>query len=311
MSTTTLYVIKDWSEHYENNRTRELKRMLWVPIPTSLDGDGYTELVVDHPDGAAHYGIWVGCVIVASGCDPRGTLLRGTKKPFCASSLSRVLRMPEHLVSEALKRFVSIGWMETQVFDVTATCVNPAGASHLPATFPQVPALNGRDGMEGMEGRKGKASKNPTSAQGAAPLDRGSTDLDRSGSESGFDVSIVTGETLRSLDRLRAWYRHDLTRPDSIVEDSEEFFENVITAAAKAITAPSVRDEIAVFKWLVKGRNWEYLNATYEEIARAMKRKSNPRPPPSVENDEPMSLVKALADNLALKKEPKAAGQPR
>ena len=151
-----------------------------------------------------------------------------------------------------------------------------------------------------------KTSKNPTSAQGAAPLDRGSIDLDRSGSESGFDVSIVTGETLRSLDRLKAWYRHDLTRPDSIVEDSEEFWQNVITAAAKAITAPSVRDEIAVFKWLVKGRKWEYLNATYEEIAKAMKRKQNPQPTP-VESDDSNSLVKALADSLALK----AAGQPR
>lgn len=151
----TLYIIKDWNDYYENNRTRDLKRMLWVPIPTSLDGDGYTELL-DHKNGTAHYGIWVGCVIVASGCDPRGTLLRGTKKPFCASSLSRVLRMPEPLITEALKRFVSIGWMDTQVYDVQDTCDNPAGASHLPATIPHLPALSGMEGMEGRNGREGK-----------------------------------------------------------------------------------------------------------------------------------------------------------
>lgn len=209
--------------------------------------------------------------------------------------------MPEPLITEALKRFVSIGWMDTQVYDVQDTCDNPAGASHLPATIPHLPALNGMEGMEGRNGREWKETKHPTSAQGAAPLDRGSTDLDGSGSESGFDVSIVTGETLRSLDRLRAWYRHDLSRPDSIVEDSEEFWLNVQTAAAKAITAPSVRDEIAVFKWLVKGRNWDFLNATYEEIAKAMKRKQKAQPPP----DETGSLVKALAENLALKSEGK------
>ena len=156
----------------------------------------------------------------------------------------------------------------------------------------------GRDGTERDETRRDgteqNETKNPTSSNAPAQLDGC-----RSGSESGFDVSIVTGETLRSLDRLRSWFRHDLTRPDSIVEDSEEFWLNVQTAAAKAITAPSVRDEIAVFKWLVKGRRWEYLNATYEEIAKAMRRKPQPVA------DETGSLVKALAENLALKSEGK------
>ncbi len=164
----TLYIIKDWNDYYENNRTRDLKRMLWVPIPTSLDGDGYTELL-DHKNGTAHYGIWVGCVIVASGCDPRGTLLRGTKKPFCASSLSRVLRMPEPLITEALKRFVSIGWMDTQVYDVQDTCDNPAGASHLPATIPHLPALNGMEGMEGRNGREWKEGRKGSAASICRP----------------------------------------------------------------------------------------------------------------------------------------------
>jgi hypothetical protein len=54
----TFYRVKDWSKIYENNRTRELKRMDWVPIPNKMDGDGFTELV-DHPNGAAHLGAWL------------------------------------------------------------------------------------------------------------------------------------------------------------------------------------------------------------------------------------------------------------
>lgn len=145
-----LYRIKGWSDCYENNRTRELKTMQWVPIPARLDGDGYTELL-DHKNGAAHYGIWVGCVIVASRCDPRGTLLRDTKKPFCESSLSRVLRIPSSLIGEALNRFVSIGWLETEHYTDTQV----AATSHEGATIPQDVATISHEGaLNGKKERK-------------------------------------------------------------------------------------------------------------------------------------------------------------
>ncbi len=57
--------IRDWSKLYENNRTRELKRLDWVPVPNRLDGDGYTELL-DHPDGGLHYAAWIVMVQIAS-----------------------------------------------------------------------------------------------------------------------------------------------------------------------------------------------------------------------------------------------------
>jgi len=69
-------IIKNWDKHFENNRTRDLKQMRWVPFPNSHDGDGYTELV-EHKNGPAHLGCWVAIVQVASKCDTRGTLLRG------------------------------------------------------------------------------------------------------------------------------------------------------------------------------------------------------------------------------------------
>lgn len=59
--------IVDWGKHYENHRTRELKRMEWVPLPNRQDGDGYTTLL-DHPNGAAHFGAWCALVQVAARC---------------------------------------------------------------------------------------------------------------------------------------------------------------------------------------------------------------------------------------------------
>ena len=104
------YEIVDWGKHYENNRTRELKHMAWVPIPNKQDGDGYTELL-DHPNGAAHFGAWNALLQVASKCDPRGTLLRDSGYPHDTASLARMTRIPEKVWNEVLPRLASIGWI--------------------------------------------------------------------------------------------------------------------------------------------------------------------------------------------------------
>lgn len=93
--------------------------------------------------------------------------------------------------------------------------------------------------------------------------------------ESGFDVSIVTEETLRNAARLRLWFDHDKTRRDSMVEDSEAFLLNVQAAAVKAVDAKARKkcdDPIALFKWIVRRRKWEFIRASDEEAARLLRR---------------------------------------
>lgn len=107
----TAYRIRDWSKHFENNRTRELKELRFVILPNKHDGDGYTELL-DHPNGAAHYGAWVAMVQVASKCDVRGTLMRDGDRPHDPASLSRLTRLPEKVFKEAIPRLVQVGWIE-------------------------------------------------------------------------------------------------------------------------------------------------------------------------------------------------------
>jgi hypothetical protein len=91
--------------------------MTWVPVRVNLGGDGYTELL-SHPNGAAHFGTWIGLVEVAALCDPRGTLIRGNGRPHDAESISRITRIPAGIVREALPRLLSIGWVRYK---------NPAG----------------------------------------------------------------------------------------------------------------------------------------------------------------------------------------
>jgi len=63
-----IYCIKDWDRHFETHKTRILKHLTFVKLPNRQDGDGYT-LLLDHPNGAAHYAAWVALVLVSS----RGT----------------------------------------------------------------------------------------------------------------------------------------------------------------------------------------------------------------------------------------------
>lgn len=119
-----LYRIRNWEENFENNRTRELKRMPWVPIPTDLSNDSYIELI-EHKNGAAHFGVWIACVEVAANSHPRGTLTRNGGTPHDSFSLHRRTRIPQVLIEQALERLCSppINWIEC------VACDNPAGIS--------------------------------------------------------------------------------------------------------------------------------------------------------------------------------------
>lgn len=110
-----LYQIANWSSLYENSRSRQCQTIRWVPIPNKHDSDGYAQ-IVDHPNGAAHYGCWCVLVQVASKCQPRGRLmLRNTNTPHDGESLSRVTRLPAAIFEEAIPRFIDVGWLLTEV----------------------------------------------------------------------------------------------------------------------------------------------------------------------------------------------------
>lgn len=154
------YRIRNWSLHFENNRTRDLVRMSWVPVPNKHDGDGYTELL-DHPNGIAHYGAWCLLIQVASKCDVRGTLLRDGSKAHTPHSLARITRAPAAIFAEAIRRLVTIGWLEV--------CEIP----HEGAASPHDPARNGIE-WNGMEGGGREASEAPPDSASPSGSESGS-----------------------------------------------------------------------------------------------------------------------------------------
>ncbi len=130
---SVIYRIRGWDEHFENNRTRELKHLAWVPMPVKHDGDGYTELL-DHRDGVAHFGAWCLIVEVAAKCDPRGTLLRDGAVPHTEDTLARVTRAPAKVFAAVLPRLVSIGWLEACAISQEGAVIPQEGAALLKGT---------------------------------------------------------------------------------------------------------------------------------------------------------------------------------
>jgi hypothetical protein len=159
------YRIKDWKKQYENHRTRELMQMNWVPIPNKMDGIGYTELV-EHPNGAAHFGAWIAIVEIASRQDPRGTL--PTVRGSTSIALSRLSRFPVTLFEEVLPRLLSpeIGWIE----EIAATSTEDTAQSRAEEAQSRADIAEGRaktalyrtegKGMEG-NGTEGNAPREP------------------------------------------------------------------------------------------------------------------------------------------------------
>lgn len=155
-----IYRIANWSMLYENNRTRELKSLSWVPFPNSHDGDGYTALM-SLKNAEALLGAFVVIVQVASKCDPRGTLLRGPAMPHTAASIARITRFSEKTVQQCLDACCGreIGWIiceNTNETEETAVeCGNPALSCENPAGG--CLEQKGREGKE-QKGTEGKES---------------------------------------------------------------------------------------------------------------------------------------------------------
>jgi hypothetical protein len=111
MKRAQLLQIRAWEKRFERNRTREIAVMTWRPEPTDLGDDIYTA-VVDHPDGAAHYGVLTALRNVAARGKPRGTLVMENGEPHTAESLSRKTRLPQSLIETVINRLLRLGELE-------------------------------------------------------------------------------------------------------------------------------------------------------------------------------------------------------
>jgi hypothetical protein len=143
------YRVSNWAKHYENNRTRDMKVMQWVPVPNKHDGEGFLTIMAE-PDGIVIYGCWHLILQVASKClRERGTLLRDDGTPLDAKAISLKSGWRNVPDMQRALEFLSsqqVSWL--QCFDTEGAAIPQEGAGK-----PQEGAGNGMEG-NGIEGRK-------------------------------------------------------------------------------------------------------------------------------------------------------------
>jgi hypothetical protein len=142
LETIKAYRIRDWHKHFENNRTRDMVKMAWVPVPNKHDGEGF-QRIMREKDGMVIYGCWHLILQVASKClRERGTLLREDGTPLDADAIAYktgwrsagdIQRSLDFLCTP------QIGWIEQVAQDGQII-------PHLPAGIPHLPAGNGIEG---------------------------------------------------------------------------------------------------------------------------------------------------------------------
>lgn len=159
------YRIPNWDREYENNRTREIKKLRFVYQPNSHDGLRFGRLM-QRPDGLAIYGAWCLIVQVASKCPTRGVLHDG--HPLTAEDLAIRTRAPQAAFEAALQLLSSpaFGWI------LAPACGIPAAprvrAQARARALDKLTLSEENEGKEGKEGKEyGDASASPTCSETA------------------------------------------------------------------------------------------------------------------------------------------------
>ena len=112
------YHVAGWDLHYENNRSRKVKDLTWVPIPNKHDGERYS-LLMTEKRAAEIFAAWILILQVASRCHRRGTLVRGDGRPHDAASLAVKTRAPKAWFEVSLIYLEKIGWLTSEVSEQT------------------------------------------------------------------------------------------------------------------------------------------------------------------------------------------------
>jgi hypothetical protein len=241
-----LYRIRDWSTIFENNRTRELKRLDWVPLPNKLDGFGVRS-ILSRLDGLDIFAIWILLIELASKCNPRGSLIRSRGTPHTPATLAMVFSSPA-LTPEKIASALDVlclpemRWVEM----VESIPQEGAGFPQEGAGFCHRTELN-RTGIEREQSQLQSQSFN------------GSVLRER--------LSIFKGLTDRMLPDTAAmmvWLAENIpTDPHHKLADTDQQRILILSAATFAMEKSKAKKKVQYFARIVGGENWDWIKPMY------------------------------------------------
>jgi hypothetical protein len=155
----TVYQVREWDDHYENNKSRERDECSFVCVPNKQHGLGFLRLM-SLPDGASIYGIFN---LIIGACSrqrrPRNGWLTddGTETgiPWTVDDLAMCWRRTAGEIERAMNTLCSkpIGWMDAFEFETVSSDVasRKCGVRVVPGECPP----NTPEWKEGNEEKEG------------------------------------------------------------------------------------------------------------------------------------------------------------
>src|SRR5581483_3043113 len=102
--------VRNWEDNFETGESKKVGRLSWVALPNDLQ-DIHYRMLVNHPEGAAHFGAWVAIVEVASAARrPRSGLLVDGGVALTAKHLEMKTGIPEAVFAAAIPRLLEFRW---------------------------------------------------------------------------------------------------------------------------------------------------------------------------------------------------------
>lgn len=273
--------VKDWNTLYETHKTRILKRLDYVMLKNSM-GYGYLCLL-DHPDGAAHFGTWVALLQIASKCEKRGTLMR-SDQPHTVASLSVLSRIPASVIETAVARLASpeVGWLEFVSSDGKVT--------HMAVSAGSAPESGAR--IEENRREENIKSISPTASPiGGSPASKPKPPKEPTPQDAWFNQcwSIYWRKEHRS-ECYRAFCRHVKTT------EKAEAIAKAVKSQSYKYMANEVQFRPLFSTWLNKQR---YLDTTEDSPQGvSVSKPLTPRVPEVI--DEPSEYIKLLESKVKL-----------
>lgn len=108
--------VRRWDEHFEVAQTRRIKGVpKWIALAVKHDGARYRRLI-EGPNGAARFGVWVLFCQVAMKCPTRG-VLADEDGPLSLEDIALKTGCPLVSLLDALPALLSVGWLEVAPVD--------------------------------------------------------------------------------------------------------------------------------------------------------------------------------------------------
>lgn len=126
--------ITKWGDTFENAWTRKRVRLGWFNCPSGNDSSGYIALMSHGERGILAFSVFIAICQWSATCLPkiRGECARSDGRPLNPAQIAILIRMPEHVVEDAISLLASpeVGWMQVDTAYLTAE--KPQVSTNLP-----------------------------------------------------------------------------------------------------------------------------------------------------------------------------------